>query len=72
MSVDTSIPAFRGEDISTFSSTLVVNPETGAVRTLRTERMSDFLRSGEPVAIEETLRFSEVRSTQVSNLHGVD
>ena len=72
MSVDTSIPAFRGEDISAFSSTLVVSPETGVVRTLCTERMSDFLRSGEPVTIEVTLRFSEVRSTQVSNLHGVD
>lgn len=64
-SVDTAKPAFRGEDISSFSSTLVLDPETGVVHTLETDRETDYLSSGEPVTIEETLRFSQQSSTSV-------
>ena len=64
-SVDTDRPAFRGEEITEFSSTLVVDSETGVVHTLTTERTTDYLSSGEPVTIEETLRFSEVGSTGI-------
>ena len=71
-SIDTSKPLFRDEDISTFSSTLVLNPETGVVHTLQTERTTDYLSSGEPVTIKETLRFSEVGSTSVEQPSWVD
>jgi hypothetical protein len=64
-SVDTEKPAFRGEDISAFSSTLVIDPETSVVHRLRTERTTDKLSSGDPVTIVETLRFSAVGSTSV-------
>ena len=71
-SVDTGEPAFEGEDISAFSSTLVIDPETGIVHTLRTERTTDYLSSGEPVTIEETLRFSEVGTANVDQPAWVD
>lgn len=71
-SVDTSRSAFRGEDISTFRSTLVLDPETGVVHTLRTERTTDYLSSGDPVTIEETLRFSAGGSTSVERPAWVD
>lgn len=64
-SIDTSKPAFRDEEISAFSSTLVLDPETGVVYSLETERTTDYLSSGEPVTIQETLRFSAVESTSV-------
>ena len=64
-SVNTDKTAFQDENISAFRSTLIVDPETGIVQTLRTERTTDYLSSGEPVTIVETLRFSSVGSTTV-------
>ncbi|GAA0466313.1 hypothetical protein MUK72_01055 [Halococcus dombrowskii] len=63
---------FRGEDVSEFSSTLVVDPETGIVHTLKTERTTDKLSAGEPNTIVETLEFSDVGSTSVEQPGWVD
>jgi outer membrane biosynthesis protein TonB len=56
---------FRGEEITEFSSTLVINPETGVVRTLKTERTTDALSADGSNTITETLRFSDIGSTSV-------
>ncbi|WP_160134393.1 DUF7537 family lipoprotein [Halococcus salsus] len=71
-SVDTSGALYRGEDVTAFSSTLVMNPETGVVRSLETTRTTDYLSSGEPVTIETTRRFSGVGSTDVGQPGWVD
>jgi hypothetical protein len=63
---------FSNEDISAFSSTLIINPETGVVHLLRTERTTDYLSSGEPTTIVETLRFSEIGSASVEQPAWVD
>jgi hypothetical protein len=63
-SVDTGT-LYRGEDITGFSSTLVINPETGVVHRLQTERTTDAFSVGEPVTVVETLAFSNVGSTTV-------
>ncbi|EMA40520.1 DUF7537 family lipoprotein [Halococcus hamelinensis] len=71
-SVDTSGALYRGEDVTAFGSTLVMNPETGVVRSLETTRTTDYLSSGEPVTIETTRRFSGVGSTDVGQPGWVD
>ena len=71
-SVDTSGALYRGEDVTAFSSTLVMNPETCVVRSLETTRTTDYLSSGEPVTIETTRRFSGVGSTDVGQPGWVD
>ena len=63
---------FRGEEITEFSSTLVVDPETGVVHTLKTERTTDKFSSGEPNTITETLEFSKVGSAGVDQPGWVD
>lgn len=64
-SVDTSGAMFHGETITAFSSTLVLDPETGIVHKLKTTRTTDYLRTDEPATIEQTLRFSAIGSTNV-------
>lgn len=56
---------YPDEELSEFSSTLVLDPETGVVRLLRTERTTDKDGTGEPVTVTETLRFSNVGTTTV-------
>ncbi len=63
-SVETG-PLYQGEEITEFSSTLVVNPETGVVHRLQTERTTDAFSAGEPTTVVETLEFSNVGSTTV-------
>jgi hypothetical protein len=63
-SVDTEV-LFRDEEITGFSATLVLDPETGVVHQLRTERTTDAFSSGEPATVVEKLRFSGVGSTDV-------
>ena len=63
-SVDTSV-LFRDEEITGFSATLVLDPETGVVHQLRTERTTDAVSAGEPATVVENLRFSNVGSTDV-------
>jgi outer membrane biosynthesis protein TonB len=70
-SLDTDV-LFRGEGISEFSSTLVINPETGVVRTLKTERTTDALSADGSNTITETLRFSDIGSTEVDQPAWVD
>jgi hypothetical protein len=64
-SVNTDEGAFRGETITMFRSTLILDPDTGVVHTLRTQRTTDKLSGGDPVTIVETLGFSAVGSTRV-------
>ncbi|PSQ50715.1 hypothetical protein BRD12_04380 [Halobacteriales archaeon SW_12_67_38] len=70
-SVDTEV-LFRDEEITGFSATLVLDPETGVVHQLRTERTTDAFSSGEPVTVVENLRFSNVGSTDVEQPGWVD
>ena len=71
-SVDTSTALYRNEDITAFNSTLVLDPDTGVVRSLETTRTTDYLSSGEPVTIETSLRFSAVGDTTVDQPGWVD
>jgi hypothetical protein len=59
--------AFSGEreEISAFSSTLLIDAETGTIRELRTSRTTDYLAAGEPVTIETSVRYIGIGSTTV-------